>query len=78
MMRPISRPWTAEDDERIRALAGQGASIFRAAAALKRATGSVRTRARLLGCTFPPLRSASNKAAVQRDIGIGNKRNGQI
>jgi len=68
----------AEDDERLRALAAQGASIVRGAAALKRAMASVRTRARALGCTFPPLRRTSNKFDGAADIGIGDKGNGQI
>ena len=55
-MRRIREPWTPQDDERLKAFAAQGASVVKAAAALRRKTISVRTRARALGCRFPPLR----------------------
>jgi hypothetical protein len=48
--------WTKEEDERLKALVAQGASVVKAAAALKRKIVSVRARARTLGCPFPPLR----------------------
>jgi GcrA cell cycle regulator len=51
--------WTAEQDERLRNLVAQGASIVRAAAALKRKIDAVRGRARKLGCPFPPQRLAA-------------------
>jgi hypothetical protein len=35
-MRPLVQPWTVEDDERLKTLAAQGASIIKASAALKR------------------------------------------
>ena len=47
---------TKEDDKQLRALVGQGASIFRAAAAMKRRIPAVRNRARKLGCPFPTIR----------------------
>jgi hypothetical protein len=62
-MRPLARPWTSEEDERLKALATRGASIIRAAAALKRKKGSVRERARKLGCPFPTLAAARKKWA---------------
>jgi hypothetical protein len=49
-------PWTKEDDERLRAFVAQGATVIPAAAALRRATIEVRTRAREVGCPFPLLR----------------------
>jgi hypothetical protein len=49
-------PWTKEDDERLRAFVAQGASVIRAAAALRRTTIEVRTHAREVGCPFPALR----------------------
>jgi hypothetical protein len=55
--------WTEAEDERLKALVAQGASVVKAAAALKRKIVSVRTRARALGCPFPPLRVARRKWA---------------
>ena len=49
-------PWTKGDDERLRGFVAQGASVIPAAAALRRATIEVRTRARDVGCPFPTLR----------------------
>jgi hypothetical protein len=49
-------PWTKGDDERLRAFVAQGASVIRAAAALRRTTIEVRVRAREVGCPFPILR----------------------
>jgi hypothetical protein len=46
-----------------KAFASQGASIIRASAALKRKIAGVRTRARALGCAFPPLCIARKKWA---------------
>ena len=45
--------WTAEENERLRAFVAEGASIIKAAAALKRTTTSVRVQARKLGTPFP-------------------------
>jgi hypothetical protein len=58
-----NQPWTKKDDERLVTLVEQGASIIRAAAALRRTTISVRTRARSLGCPFPTLQAARQKWA---------------
>ena len=55
--------WTKEDDERLMAFVAQGASVVRAAAALKRKIVSVRVRARALGCPFPPPPGARRKRA---------------
>jgi hypothetical protein len=62
-MRPLIQPWTAEDEERLKALVAQGASIVRASAALRRRKVVVRERAKKLGCPFPPLRTARKKWA---------------
>jgi hypothetical protein len=59
--------WTEAEDERLKALVAQGASVVKAAAALKRTIVSVRTRARVLGCPFPPLRVARQKWAATPD-----------
>jgi hypothetical protein len=62
-----NRPWTwtKEEDERLRALVAQGASAVKAAAALKRKIVSVRTRARVLGYPFPPLRATREARGEQ-------------
>jgi hypothetical protein len=54
-------PWTDEENERLRQLARDGVSIFRAAAALKRKTASIRNQARKIGCRFPNIREARSK-----------------
>jgi hypothetical protein len=59
--------WTKEEDERLRAFVAQGASVVKAAAALKRRIVSVRARARALGCPFPPLRIVRQKWAHTSD-----------
>jgi hypothetical protein len=58
------RAWTQDEDERLRAFVAQGASFVKVAAALKRKTISVRTRARALRCPFPPLRVTSRKEHI--------------
>jgi hypothetical protein len=62
-MRRLIEPWTPQDDERLKAFAAQGASVVRAAAALRRRKGIVRARARKIGCPFPPLRVVRKKWA---------------
>jgi hypothetical protein len=62
-MRRLIEPWTPLEDETLKALAAQGASIFKAAAAIRRTTHSTRARAKKLGCPFPPLRIARKKWA---------------
>jgi hypothetical protein len=66
-MRRLVRPWTAEDDERLKTLAAQGVSIIKASAVLKRKIARVRTRARATGCAFQPLRFARKKWADTPD-----------
>ena len=62
-MRLAKRPWTEEDNARLKEFVTQGASINRAAAALHRNTQSVRTQARKLGDPFPPMRVFRKKFA---------------
>ena len=50
------RPWTEEDNARLKEFVAQGASIIRAAAALHRNIKSVRIQARKVGEPFPPMR----------------------
>ena len=57
--------WTKEEDERLRNLVAEGASIVKAAAALKRKMISVRGRARALGCPFPALGVARRKLTAK-------------
>jgi len=56
-----NRTWTAEDNERLKALAAANVSVIRAAAALKRSITSVRAQARKLGTPFPPLEDYRKK-----------------
>ena len=62
-MRAIIQRWTPADDERLKGLAAQGASIVKAAAALKRRQSVVRERANKLGCPLPTLKASRQKWA---------------
>jgi hypothetical protein len=55
--------WTDTDNERLKALVAQGASLTRAAAAFKRTIVSVQSQARKLGTPFPHRRDARKKWA---------------
>jgi hypothetical protein len=55
------REWTAQECEKLKDLVQQGASAFRASAALHRSHASVRNKARELGCPFPLIRSLRAK-----------------
>jgi hypothetical protein len=57
------RPWTQEDNARLKEFVAQGASIIRVAAALHRSTKSIRIQARKLGEPFPPMRVFRKKLA---------------
>src|SRR6267378_5330437 len=57
------RPWTQEDNARLKEFVAQGVSIIRAAAALHRNIKSVRIQARKLGEPFPPMRAFRKKLA---------------
>jgi hypothetical protein len=57
------RPWTEEDNARLKEFVVQDASIIRAAAALNRNIKSVRAQARKLGAPFPPMRVFRKKWA---------------
>jgi hypothetical protein len=60
-------PWTDEENERLRRLASSGVSIFRAAATLKRKTGSIRTQARKISCPFPTIKEMRLKSSHSPD-----------
>ena len=66
-MQRLSKPWTPDDDERIRSLAAEGASAARASVALKRNKDSVSNRARKLGCPFQTISAARKKWANTPD-----------
>jgi hypothetical protein len=59
--------WTTADDELIKAFVARGASIVRAASALKRKQAAVRIRARKLGYPFPTINAARKKRAASAD-----------
>jgi len=59
------RPWTEEDNARLKEFVAQGASIIRAAAALHRNILSVRIQARKLGDPFPPMRVFRKKLVAK-------------
>jgi hypothetical protein len=67
-LRPQSRVWTPEDDELVKALAAQGASLVRASAALKRRQTVVRKRAKKLGCAFPLMKDTRKKLAKSANL----------
>lgn len=54
-------PWTPEENERLRSLVAGGSTVLKAAAALKRRAGSIRTQARKLGSPFLPINEVRKK-----------------
>ena len=60
---PIYKLWTPEHDQRLTQLAAQGATVLRAAAALRRPLNSVRSRARKLGLSLMGVRQVRQKLA---------------
>ena len=61
---PIVSLWTDEQDEQLRQLRAQGASLLRAASAVKRSMFAVRVRARKLGLEFPGARATKRKLLI--------------
>jgi hypothetical protein len=57
------RPWTAEEDARLRAHIAKGGSPGRASVMLKRTDQSVRTRAAELGLKFPTIKELRARAS---------------
>ena len=58
----VKKPkWTAEENERLKALVAKNVSAMKAAAALKRTTISVRNQARKLGTPFPHMKEYRKK-----------------
>jgi hypothetical protein len=61
------RPWSAEDDERLRQHIAQGGSAARATGICKRTEQSVRARAAKLGLKFPTIQQLRSEAAENDD-----------
>jgi serine/threonine-protein kinase RIO1 len=57
------KPWTEEENNRLKAMVAQGVSIARAAVVFKRSLITVRTHARKLGTPFPHVREVRQKYA---------------
>jgi hypothetical protein len=57
------RPWTEDDNARLKEFVAQDLSIVRAAAAFNRSIKNVRIQARKLGAPFPPMRVFRKKLA---------------
>jgi hypothetical protein len=57
MAKTLIRVWTDDEIDRLKKLAAQGATLMRAAAALRRGNSSVQKKARELGLQFPGLRA---------------------
>jgi hypothetical protein len=57
------KPWSQEENERLKAFVASGTSIVRVAAALERRILSLRKQARKLGTPFPRLSEARKKFA---------------
>jgi hypothetical protein len=51
----LVRPWTEEEDDRLRSHIERGGSAVRAAIMFKRSQQAVRSRARELGLRFPTI-----------------------
>ena len=54
-MNPRTKPWTQEENERLKRFAADGATAARAAAAMNRTIRSVQAQAKKLGIRFPTL-----------------------
>lgn len=52
-MMPLIRPWSAEESEKLKAMAEAGASPIKIAAAMKRNVQAVRRQANRLGISLP-------------------------
>jgi hypothetical protein len=62
-MRPnkLSWSWTEDENERLKAMVAQGASVVRAAGVFNRSIAAVRNQARKLGTPFSPHRIVRKK-----------------
>jgi hypothetical protein len=64
MRKKLRRPWTAEDDARLRSLLAAGDSVSLAAAKLKRTASAVKSRSGKLG--VPLLKTRSRAKSLDR------------
>lgn len=71
---PISRKWSAAEDEELRRLAGTGATLLRATAALNRRGNIVRKRAKELGLHFVGMREARRRVRLLAELEVSNGR----
>jgi GcrA cell cycle regulator len=67
----LHKRWTPEEDDRIRAFVAQGASVVRAAAALRRKQHSVADRVYKLGCPFQTTTAARKKRLERQTTSDG-------
>lgn len=79
-MKPVVRRWTAEEFDRLKKLAADGASVMRCAAALNRSGHSVTKAARTLGFELKGMRTmkVAHKRQIEeaeRSLPIGARRN---
>jgi hypothetical protein len=68
-MKPKVIPWTADENDRLKAFALSGKSVVLAAAVFKRTTLSVRNQARKLGTPFVLLRDTKKRMRALTDPG---------
>jgi hypothetical protein len=57
----LSRPWTTADDQQLRKLHDEGATVLRASAVLKRRSASVKKRAKALGLHLAGVREVKRQ-----------------
>jgi len=79
-MKPLTRPWSPEEIEKLKKLGEEGASVMRCSAALNRSGHSIMKAARSLGIELKGVRAT--KAAYrriveenERDLPKGSQRN---
>ena len=68
------RPWDTEQISRLQTLIASGASVLRAAAALRRSQTSVQIQARKLGTPFPTMLEARRRRAAKEAEAIKGQR----
>jgi hypothetical protein len=57
----MSRNWTDQENERLKAFVAQGVSILRVAVIFNRTVAGVRVHAKIIGTRFPSLRELRKK-----------------
>lgn len=71
---PIYRPWSQSDDEELRRLAGLGATVLRATAAMGRRTQTIKKRARELGIELVGMREAKRRVRALVELEAADDR----